>query len=186
MRKLVFLPLLAFAFACADATPFEPPVEGEMASVTAGPLAMQGKVASKKPAASLRCTTDYEFRAHLGIFDAAGRLLVWEGNIHGDIEGQLRWWAVLGAGPPNMPETAKVSFYETRWEIWDDDVLLLEGNSKGKTASPPGQESRWRGNGIVTEAGEAFAGWIGRHTSEGGNVIWDPFPYSGEGFFRIN
>ncbi len=138
-----------------------------------------------KPAPSLRCTIDYVFVGHLGVTDAEGRLLVWEGNIHGDIEGQILYWFVPAGGPPNMPDWAHVSFYEARWEIWDGEVLLLAGDSAGTTASPPGKDGIWRGNGIVTEAYGEFEDWIGRQTYEGGNVNWD-FPYSGEGIFRIN
>ena len=39
--------------------------------------------------------------------------------------------------------------------------------------------------GVVTEAGDGFEGWLGRRIFEGGNVNFD-FPYSGQGFFRIN
>ena len=176
MRKLVFLPILILAIACTDTALLEPPVEGEIDLVVA---------AAKKPAPSLRSTIDYVFVGHLGTFDAEGRLLVWVGAIHGDIEGQTKWWFVLGGGPPNMPDAAHSSFYEARWEIWDGDDLLLAGNSAGQTATPPGKDGIWRGKGIVTEASAGFEGWNGRPMFEGGNVNWD-FPYSGEGMFKIN
>jgi len=63
--------------------------------------------------------------------------------------------------------------------------LLLTGDSTGTTATPPGKDGIWRGEGIVTDAYGEFEDWIGRQTYEGGNVNWD-FPYSGEGIFRIN
>jgi len=144
---------------------------------------------AKKPAPSLLGTIDYVFVGHLGTFDGAGRLLVWEGTISGDIEGEILYWFYLG--PPNVPDTAHVSFYEARWEIWDGDELLMAGESAGTTAlnlvepRPPGKDGIWRGKGIVTEAYVNFADWIGRQTYEGGNVDWD-FPYSGSGIFRIN
>jgi len=137
-----------------------------------------------KPAPSLKCTITYNFVGHLGTFDAEGRLLVWDGEIHGDIEGRILWWFVLDGGPP-MPDTAHVSFYEARWEILDGDDLLLAGDSSGTTARPPEKDGIWRGNGIVTEAYGEFADWNGRQTYEAGNVNWD-FPYSGSGIFRIN
>ena len=138
-----------------------------------------------KPDPSLRCTIDYVFVGHLGTVDAEGRLLVWDGEIHEDIEGRILWWIVPEGGPPNMPVWAHVSFYEARWEILDGDDLLLAGDSAGKTATPPGKDGIWRGNGIVTEASAGFEDWIGRQTHEGGNVNWE-FPYSGSGIFRIN
>jgi hypothetical protein len=138
----------------------------------------------EKPAPSLTCTITYNFVGHLGEFDDELRLLVWDGEIHGDIEGRILWWFVLEGGQP-MPDTAHVSFYEARWEILDGDDLLLAGDSSGTTAKPPGKDGIWRGNGIVTEAYGEFEDWNGRQTYEGGNVNWD-FPYSGEGIFRIN
>ena len=47
---------------------------------------------AKKPAPSLTCTITYDFVGHLGEFDPEGRLLVWDGEIHGDIEGVILWW----------------------------------------------------------------------------------------------
>jgi hypothetical protein len=145
---------------------------------------------AKKPAPSLTCTITYDFVGHYGIFDAEGRLLVWDGEIHGDIEGRILWWFVLDGGPP-IPDTAHVSFYEARWEIFDEeadpevDPPLLAGDSAGTTAKPPGKDGIWRGNGKVTEAHGAFTEWDGRQTYEAGNVNWD-FPYSGSGTFRVN
>jgi len=140
-----------------------------------------------KPAPSLRCTIVYWYVGHLGELDLEGRLHVWDGEIHGDIEGQIKWWFVPGGGPPTP--TAQVRFYEARWEIWDGDDLLLAGNSAGSTATPhgltPEKDGIWRGNGIVTEASDGFEDWIGRQESEGGNVNW-VFPFSGEGILRIN
>jgi hypothetical protein len=172
-----FLPALLFWTGCVGTdTPTGLSVEGEIDLAVA---------AAKKPAPSLSSTIDYVFVGHHGIFDSDGRRLVWDGEIHGDIEGQMLWWFVPGGGPPNMPDAAHVSFYEARWEIWDGDALLLAGNSAGTTARPPGKDGIWRGKGIVTEASAGFEDWNGRHVYEGGNVNW-VFPYSGEGIFRIN
>jgi len=140
---------------------------------------------AKKPAPSLTGTMEYDFVGHLGELDDEGRLLVWEGTITGDIEGTLKSWFVSGGGPPNMPDTAHVLLYESRWEIWDGDDLLMAGDEAGTTATPPGKDGIWRGNGIVTEASEEFEDWIGRQTYAAGNVNWD-FPYSGSGIMRIN
>ena len=140
---------------------------------------------AKKPAPSLLGTIDYVYVGHLGTVDPEGRLLVWDGTISGDIEGELLYWFYPDGGPPNMPETANVMFYEARWEIWDGDDLLLAGESAGQTATPPGKDGIWRGKGIVTEAYGEWEEWIGRQTYEAGNVIWD-FPFSGSGIFRIN
>lgn len=143
------------------------------------------EVDAAKPAPSLTNTIDYNFVGHLGIIDTEGRLLVWVGTISGDINGAMKWWFVPLGGPPNMPVEAHVRFYEARWEIWDGFDLLLAGESAGSTATPPGKDGIWRGNGIVTEAYGDFEDWNGRPISEGGNVDW-AFPYSGSGIFRIN
>ena len=105
--------------------------------------------------------------------------------IDGDIEGQILWWFVLV--PPHVPEQAHVGFYEARWEIWDGDDLLLAGESAGTTAMPKDKDGIWRGKGIVTETPvELYEDWIGRHVYESGSVVWLPFPFTGEGIFRIN
>ena len=143
------------------------------------------EVNAAKPAPSLSNTIDYVFVGHLGIFDAEGRLLVWEATISGDIEGVMKYWFYLGGGPPNMPASAHVSFYETRWEIWDGSDLLLAGESAGTTAQPPGKDGIWRGEGIVTEVSAGYEDWLGRQIFEAGNVNWT-FPYSGSGIFRVN
>ena len=175
MRKLVLFSILSIAFACTDAAVLEPPVEVDPAMA----------VMAKKPMPLSSNTIEYTFVGHLGEVDAEGRLKVWDGHIHGDIEGDIFWWFVAGGGPPNMPATAHSSFYEARWEIFVDGDLVLAGHSAGQTATPRGKDGIWRGNGTVTETGEGFEGWMGSHIYEGGNVNWD-FPYSGTGTFRIN
>ncbi|MFC1786070.1 hypothetical protein ACFLZA_01740 [Candidatus Neomarinimicrobiota bacterium] len=174
---LTILMLVVFMVGCENSiNPIEPQTQNDN----------EGISLAKKPAPSLRCTIEYVFVGHLGIPpDAEGRNLIWDGVIHGDIEGQILWWFVPDGGPPNMPPTAHVGFYEARWEIWDGVDLLLAGESGGTTAQPKGKDGIWRGNGIVTEVSDGFEDWDGRHTYEGGNVNWD-FPYSGEGIFRIN
>jgi hypothetical protein len=176
MRKLILLPVVALAVACGDSALLEPTLEGDLEALQA---------AAAKPAPSLQNTIDYVFVGHLGQFDGAGRRLVWEATIDGDIEGRALWWFVPGGGPPNMPDAAHVSFYEARWEIWVDEALVLAGNSSGTTAQPKGKDGIWRGNGVVTEAYGDYAAWNGRRMFESGNVNWT-FPYSGQGIFRIN
>ena len=154
----------------------------------------QAPASLAKPAPSLTSTITYNFVGALGIFDTEGRLLVWHGEIHGDIEGVILWWFDL----TGSQETGLVKHYVSRWEIWSDyslenenseAVLLLAGDSEGTTATPPGKDGIWRGKGIVTEASEKFEDWIGRQTYEGGSVTWaipGVLPVDGEGIFRIN
>jgi hypothetical protein len=128
-------------------------------------------VLAKKPVSALNCTIDYVLARHLGIFDSEGRILAWDGTIHGDLEGRVLWWFVPGGGPPSMPDAARVGFYEARWEIWNGDDLLLAGESSGSTALPPNKDGIWRGNGVVTEAGAGYEAWLDRPTKEGGSVV---------------
>jgi uncharacterized protein (TIGR02246 family) len=134
---------------------------------------------------SLRCDITYNFVGHLGQFDAEGRLLVWDGNIHGDIEGVILWWFDL----TRKQTIGQVSHYAARWEILDgDNALLLAGDSAGTTRVPLGEDGIWRGKGKVTVASTGFEDWLGREIYEGGDVTWDETgnPIDGEGAFRIN
>ena len=150
-------------------------------------LADDGSMGAKKPAPSLTGTIDYLFVGHLGETDAEGRLLCWDGEIHGDIEGVILWWFDMDC----FVSTGKVSHYVARWEIFDDEANppLLAGESAGTTTKPPGKDGIWRGNGIVTEASQEFEDWIGRQVYEGGSVTWvipGVLPLDGEGIFRVN
>ena len=141
--------------------------------------------------APLTVTTEYEFVGHLGIFDDESRLLVWRGTTSGDIEGVIRYWAVL----PMPPLTGQVSHYDGGgWEIWDDTgtVLLLAGEEAGSTTDRPGKNGVWRANGIVTYVNPDFPeldDLFGRQMHEGGEFIWaipGVLPSHGWGRFRIN
>ena len=48
--------------------------------------------------------------------------------------------------------------------------------------------SLWRANGIVTEASQEFATWIGRSMHDGGHFTWAApgLPDQGSGQLRIN
>jgi hypothetical protein len=144
---------------------------------------------AKKPAPSLRCTTEYVFVGYLDEFDSEGRWLVWEGSISGDIEGVIQWW--IG----EITKTGGVSHYDDRWVILDEDgEPLLAGEESGSTTTRGGQDKIWRTNGVVTDASDQFEGWIGRQTHADGNVelleIETPeglilIP-GGTGTFRVN
>ena len=136
------------------------------------------------PLSALECTITVDFVGHLGTIDDEGRLLAWDGEIHGDIEGVIKWWIDL-AYSRNI---GQISYYAARWEIYDlADNLILAGDDAGTTATPPGKDGIWRGKGIVTEASAEFEDWTGRQVYESGNVEWDEAgnPKGGEGTFRI-
>ena len=136
------------------------------------------------PLSALNCTITYNFAGHLGTIDDEGRLLAWDGEIHGDIEGVIKWWFDL----THSRKIGQTSHYAARWEIYDlAGNLLLAGDDAGTTAKPPGEDGIWRGKGIVIEASAEFEDWIGRQVYDGGNVTWDEAgnPKDGEGTFRI-
>jgi hypothetical protein len=143
-----------------------------------------GLALAKKTTPPLTCATEYFFVGHLGIVDAEGRLLCWEGPISGDIEGIIVWWM----GP--MSSTGQVSHVVERWEIWDGDgeVLLLAGDEKGTTTICHGKNTVWRANGIVTEASEEYENYIGSQTHNSGDATWvipGVLPEHGTGKLRI-
>jgi hypothetical protein len=136
----------------------------------------------------LRGVHDYVF---VNEFDPArGLVLVWEGNISGDIEGCIQWWA---AAPPAV--TGQATHYDLRWEIWDsceaDATLLLGGSESGSTTVRNLKNSNWRTNGIVEDAAPEFEEWIGRRSHMSGHFEWvilaeGPVPSHGDGIFRLN
>lgn len=142
--------------------------------------------------APLRGTTAYEFVGHLGIVDADGRLLAWEGTTSGDIDGVIRWWV-----EPGDTFTGQAHHYSIRVEIWDSTAteLLLAAEMSGTTTARHGKNSNWRENGVVTEANGDFESWVGRHVHESGHFTWQvidtpdgpvTIPEAGTSIFRIN
>ena len=164
--------------------------------VVLGTVLSGGAAQAKKPAPSLRATTEYFFVALDGTVDAEGRVLCWEGpiSISGEIVGVIQWWMFLDG--PNAPSTGQVGHHAGgRFEIWDGEVLLLAGDDEESTTVRHGKNSVWRGHGIVTDASKEFKDWIGRSMHEGGHFTWQEIetpdgpiivPEYGTGTFRIN
>jgi len=132
---------------------------------------------------------DYWFVGHLGQTDDAGRSLVWEATIEGDLNGKMKWWFI---NPPPVPPITytggQTSFYAARWELWVDEKLLLAGETAGKTVFSDGVDGIWDGHGLVTEATGKFRAFVGRKVYETGPVILGQDPpktYSGTGMFLI-
>ena len=140
----------------------------------------------------LNGSTAYEFVGHLGMIDADGRLLVWEGTTSGDIDGMIRWWA-----EPGDTFTGQAHHYSLRMEILDSTgtELLIAAAVKGSTTARHEKNSNWRENGVVIEASEEFEAWVGRHVHESGHFTWQvidtpdgpiTLPKAGTSIFRIN
>jgi len=145
-----------------------------------------GSALEKKPAPTLTDTTTYQFVGTLGILDAQGRLLAWQGTVSGDIEGVIKWWMDIGS----MSYTGQASHYVDRFEIWDaaEEELLLAGDEAGTTTARHGKNSNWRTNGTVTEAGPGFEDWLGRTEHAEGHFTWvaPGLPDQGYGTIRIH
>ena len=132
---------------------------------------------------------DYWFVGHLGIFDDEGRLLVWEGTIEGDISADTKWWFVLPAPvPAGTHNGGTTNYYQARWEILQDNRIILAGDSAGKTLFPSGEDGMWDGHGVVTDAKGRFSPLKGRRTYESGPVLvgdTPPLTFEGTGIFTI-
>jgi hypothetical protein len=182
MKNLIFI-FLFFGIAtlyigCSDNNP-SAPVLNQDDQVT--------NTLDKKPAPTLNCTTEYFFVGLLGITDAQGRLLAWEGPISGDINGVIQWW-MDGA---TMVYTGQASHYEDRFVILNDaGEFLLAGDEAGSTTARHGKNSNWRTNGIVTDAAPDYEDWIGRMNHCEGHFTWadleNGIPDHGYGTFRVN
>lgn len=154
-------------------------------------LSMQMAIAENNEGPRERLTgkIDYWFVGHLQQMDDAGRLLVWEGTIEGDLEGKMKWWFVNP--PPVSPiphASGRTSFYAARWELWIDDELALAGESAGKTVFFDGADGIWDGHGRVTQVASRFKTLNGREIYETGPVLSGEDPpktFSGTGMFLI-
>ena len=170
----LFLGIAMFYFGCSDNNPSTPALN-QSDQVT--------NTLDKKPAPTLNCTTVYSYMGNLGIVED-GRLLGWEGEIHGDIEGVIQWWMA------SMVFTGQASHYTDRFVIWNASktVKLLVGDEAGTTTARHGKNSNWRTNGIVIEAYGDFEDWNGRMNHAEGHFTWTASgdPDHGEGTFRIN
>lgn len=154
-------------------------------------LSMQTATAENNVSPDERLTgkIDYWFVGHLQQTDDAGRVLVWEATIEGDLEGRMKWWFI--SPPPVSPVAhtgGQTSFYAARWEIWIDDELALAGESAGKTVFADGADGIWDGHGRVTQVAGRFKGLNGRKVYETGPVLLGEDPpktFSGTGMFLI-
>lgn len=132
---------------------------------------------------------NYRFVGHLEQVDEKGRLLVWDAQVAGDIQGTMKWWFV---NPPPSSEISysggRLTFYAARWELWDGDELLLAGVSAGKTNFRNGGDGIWDGHGRVTESRGKYERLGGRLVYETGPVILGADPpetLTGTGVFLI-
>jgi hypothetical protein len=144
---------------------------------------------TEEPSSRVIGRIDYQFVGHREETDDAGRQLIWEAEVGGELAGKMRWWFEI---PPPVGEVAiangRVTYYAARWELWRDGILLLAGFSAGKTVFADNGDGVWDGHGLVTEAGDGHAELLGRRVYETGPVLAGPEPpvsFSGTGLFVV-
>jgi hypothetical protein len=154
-------------------------------------IASQAALAGSDPVSGeqLTGTINYRFAGHLGQTDGKGRTLVWEAEIEGDLQGTIKWWFT---NPPPSDAArymgGRLTFYAARWELWNEEELILAGESAGKTDFRDGADGIWDGHGRVTEANGEYRSLKGRLIYESGPVVPGDDPprsYSGTGLFLI-
>ncbi len=105
---------------------------------------------------------------------------IWRGTISGDISGEI-FFSNIGE-----KESGKAYHFEETWMIKDGDTVLLAGTDEG-VVSP---DSKYRMNGVVTEAAPQWSHLIGRDVHASGYITWDEvipgLPLTAPGTFRIN
>ena len=142
----------------------------------------------------LKMDTTYHFQFFSPVIPAAplpGRpasvwAFAWEGTVHGDISGVIRWWV-------EVPLTGAA-----RWELWDCEPVYPTVDCQdpaqlimaGYDAFGYVSALDWEGKGIVTYVGaeylEEYGEWFRRRISEGGYVDFvSGVPTYGEGWFTI-
>ena len=142
----------------------------------------------------LRMDTTYHFQFFNPAIPAAtlpGRpatlwALAWEGTLHGDINGVIRWWVefpLTGVGRFELWDC--VAVYPAS-DCEDPEQLIMAGYDTFGYVSP----TDWEGKGVVTYVGaaylEEYGEWFGRRNTEGGYVDFiDGVPIYGEGWFTI-
>ena len=109
----------------------------------------------------------------------------WEGTLHGDFNGVIRWWVefpLTGVG---------------RWELWDCEPVYPASDCQdparlvmaGYDAFGYVSATEWEGKGVVTYVNPGYpelGEWFGRRISDGGYVNFDDgVPIDGEGWFTI-
>ena len=116
---------------------------------------------------------------------SAAWAFAWEGTLHGDFNGVIRWWVefpLTGVG---------------RWELWDCEPVYPVSDCQdparlvmaGYDAFGYVSATEWEGKGVVTYVNPGYpelGEWFGRRISDGGYVDFvDGVPIYGEGGFTI-
>jgi len=110
---------------------------------------------------------------------------IWRGTITGDISGNM-YFTNVGPGRRGEELRGQTVSFEEVWLITDaEDNMILAGTDEG-IVSP---NSKYRMNGVVTEAAPEYSHLVGRTVHMSGYITWDPgtgAPLTAPGTFRIN
>ncbi len=110
---------------------------------------------------------------------------VWRGTITGDISGNM-FFTNVGPGKRGVEERGPTLSFEEIWLIEDESGnMLLTGTDAGVVS---GANSKYRMNGVVTDAAPQWSHLIGRTVHMSGYITWDPtgWPLTAPGTFRVN
>jgi hypothetical protein len=108
---------------------------------------------------------------------------IWRGSVSGDINGFMDFTNV-GSGKGGNQEAGNTIHFGEIWQIWSDD-FLLRGTDKGVVSLG---NSKYRMNGIVTEAEGIWAHLVGHRVHMSGTITWDPdtgAPLTAPGIFQV-
>jgi hypothetical protein len=108
---------------------------------------------------------------------------IWRGTVSGDINGYMDF-TNIGTGKSGNQAPGHTIHFGEIWQIWSDD-FLLRGTDKGVVTLA---NSKYRMNGIVTEAEGTWAHLVGHRVHMSGTITWDPdsgAPLTAPGIFQV-
>jgi hypothetical protein len=117
----------------------------------------------------------------------------WEGTItfDGIVFYDMKFFNI-GTGKQGDQDPGNTLHFGEIWKIWDEGTLILQGTDDGVVSL---SNSKYRMNGVVTEAYGEFTIWEGRNVHMNGDIIWqnlgteeEPImaPETAPGVFRMN
>ncbi len=110
-----------------------------------------------------KCTIEVYFNSE---FWSDPTVYIWNGTIHGDLEGVMTFWATGYGGPGR--DVGNVHFFTEDWVIVTEDGIIA-GIDSGLTGFA---NWKYRMNGEVTYADGEYDGLVGRRVHMHGQITW--------------